>query len=143
MRRNKSMQKEKIIIVEDESIIAFDIKNMLINYGYSVVAVLNNGEEAVKKTEEVKPDLVLMDINLKGNIDGVKAAEIIQHRLKTPVIYLTAYSDHETLQRATKTNPYGYIPKPIDSMELHTLVVLTLNSDKMNKKVEMEFESQV
>ncbi|MBN2030330.1 response regulator [bacterium] len=137
------MAKEKIIVVEDESIVAFDIENILKNYGYSVPAVINNGEEAVKKSEEIHPDLVLMDINLKGGIDGVEAAEIINHQLNIPVIYLTAYSDDETLKRAIKTNPYGYIPKPIDSMELHTLIVLTLNSCKMKKTLEMEFENKI
>ncbi len=138
-----SMGKEKILIVEDESIIALDIENMLKGLGYSVPAVLNRGEDAVKKSEEIEPDLVLMDINLKGTMDGVKAAEIIHTRLNIPVIYLTAYSDNETLQRATKTNPYGYIPKPIDCLELHTLIVLTLSSSKMKKKHEIELEKMI
>ena len=134
------MANEKIIIVEDESIIALDIENMLKNLGYSVPAVLTKGEEAVKKSQELEPDLVLMDINLKGEIDGVKAAEIIHNRLNIPVIYITAYSDHETLERAGKTSPYGYIPKPIDGLELHTLIVLTLNSFKIKRSLELELE---
>ncbi len=137
------MVKGKIIVVEDESIIALDIENMLKKYGYAVPAVLNSGEEAVKKSEEIHPDLVLMDINLKGKIDGVTAAEIIHHQLNIPVIYLTAYSDHETLIRAMKTRPYGYIPKPIDRMELHTLIVLTLNSCQMKKMTEEEIENRI
>lgn len=137
------MANEKIIIVEDESIIALDVENMLKSLGYSVPAVLNKGEEAVKKSEEIRPDLVLMDINLKGETDGIKAAEIIHNELHIPVIYLTAYSDDETLERARNTSPYGYIPKPIDSLELHTLIVLTLNSFKMKKTIESEVENEV
>lgn len=127
------MTKDKILVVEDESIIALDIKNMLIHLGYTVPAVLNCGRDAIQMSKEIRPDLVLMDINIKGDMDGVEAAKRIFLQFNIPVIYITAYSDKKTLKRAVKSNPYGYIPKPFDSLELHTLIALTINSHRMKK----------
>ena len=103
------MTNAQILIVEDEGIIAKDIQNTLEGLGYAVLAVASSGKEAIKKAAEALPDLVLMDIVLEGYMDGVEAAERIRDRLDIPVVYLTAYSDNKTLQRAKITVPYGYI----------------------------------
>ena len=94
------MAKAKILVVEDETIIAKDLANTLKRMGYDIAASASSGEDAVKKAEELKPDLVLMDIVLKGGMDGVEAAEKIRLLLDVPVVYLTAYADDKALQRA-------------------------------------------
>ncbi len=129
------MTKEKILIVEDESIIAWDVKNRLNNLGYGVPSIIASGEEAIKKSEEIHPDLVLIDIKVKGKIDGIEAANQISDRLNIPVIYITAYSDEDTLKRATLKKPFGYISKPFDDVELDTLILLTLNNHKSKSRI--------
>ncbi len=94
------MAKINIIIVEDERITAEDIKKALNSVGYEVPAIVPSGEEAIKAAEELKPDLVIMDIKLEGEMDGIQAAEQIRSKLGIPIIYLTAYSDEKTVQRA-------------------------------------------
>ena len=94
------MKMARIMVVEDEGIVARDIQNRLKGLGYAVPAIASSGLEAVKKAAETQPDLVLMDIRLKGDMDGVKAAEQIGARFNIPIIYLTAYADEETLERA-------------------------------------------
>lgn len=123
----------KILIVEDESIIARDVKIMLENLGYNVPAVVSSGEESIEKASILHPDLVLMDIKLKGNIDGMSAAEQIYERFHIPVIYLTAYEDGRTLKRAKKINPSGFINKPFEELELQTIIKKTLI--QRNKKM--------
>lgn len=109
---------KKIMVVEDENIIALDIKNRLESLGYFVSAVVPSGEEAIRIVTEVKPDLVLMDIVLRGDIDGMQAAETIYRKFNIPVIFLTSYSDESTLQLAQKTSPYGILIKPFNENEL-------------------------
>ncbi len=123
-----------ILIVEDESIVAKDIKKRLENLGYTVSAVVTSGEEAIEKARE-KPDLVLMDIVLRGDTDGIAAAETIRTQVGVPVIYLTAYADEKTLQRAKITEPYGYILKPFEDRELHTAIEVALYKHEMEKKL--------
>lgn len=125
------MTSTQILVVEDETIVAKDIQNMLKSLGYEVPVVVFNGEEAVKKAAENRPDLVLMDIRLKGNIDGVEAAKKIYGRFNIPVIYLTAYGDEKTLERAKTTKPYGYILKPFEERDLHTNIEIGLYRHKM------------
>ncbi|MFQ5616738.1 MAG: response regulator, partial [Anaerolineales bacterium] len=103
------MVKGQILVVEDENIVAMDIQNRLRRLGYAVPAVVSSGEEAIDKAAETHPDLVLMDIKLKGEMDGVAAAEQIRARFGIPAIYLTANADEATLQRAKITQPYGYL----------------------------------
>jgi len=129
------MPNSKILIVEDEGIIAKDIKNILSFLGYSVIAVASSGEEAIEKAKEMHPDLVLMDIVLEGDMDGVKAAEQIRDSFDIPVIYLTAYSDNTTLQRAKITEPYGYILKPFQERELYTTIEMALYKHQVEKKL--------
>lgn len=129
------MHNAKILIVEDEGIEALDLQNRLIAQGYTVPDIAATGEEAVKKTEEASPDLVLMDIMLHGEVDGVTAAEQIRARFDIPVIYITAYADEDTLQRAKITEPYGYLVKPFRERELYVTIDMALYKHKMEKKL--------
>lgn len=125
----------EILIVEDESIVAMDISNMLQNLGYSVAGIAGAGEEAIQSVKERVPDLVLMDIMLRGNVDGIEAAEYIHNNFHIPVVYLTAYSDNKTLERAKITEPFGYILKPFEERELHTCIEISLYKHKMEEKL--------
>lgn len=129
------MPEAQILIVEDEYIVAKDIQNTLTNLGYSVPAIAASGEEALKKLSEVKPDLILMDIVLKGSMDGVQTADEIRTKFGIPVVYLTAYADDNTLQRAKITEPYGYLIKPFQERELHSTIEMALYRQKMEKSL--------
>src|SRR2546427_312297 len=128
------MPNANVLVVEDENIVARDILNMLKGLGYFVVAIASSGEEAIEKAGVKNPDVVLMDIVLKGSIDGVQAAQEIRHRFQIPVIYLTAYADEDTLQRAKVTEPFGYILKPFEERELHIAIELALYRHRNQKK---------
>lgn len=127
--------KISILVVEDESIVARDIQSRLKKLGYTVTGIASSGEEAIKKAAEKNPDLVLMDIRLKGKIDGVEAAKEIHDRFKVPVIYLTAYADEATLERAKVTEPFGYILKPFKERELQSTIEITLSKYQMERKL--------
>ncbi|MBI4876119.1 MAG: response regulator [Acidobacteria bacterium] len=116
----------RILIVEDEKIVAADIEECLTEAGYTVRGAAASGLEALKRIVETDPDLVLMDIKLKGPLDGVDVAEAICMHLDIPVVYLTAYADGETLERAKRTGPAGYVLKPFDGRRLRTAVELAL-----------------
>ncbi len=133
--RRNVMKKPCILIVEDEAIVAEDIRITLESFGYSVCGVVSSGEEAIIHAEADRPDLVLMDIMLKGEIDGVEAAGRIRTRLQIPVVYLTAYTDDKTLERAKITEPFGYIIKPFEERELHTIIEMALYKARMEKKL--------
>ena len=115
-----------LMLVEDERVVAFDLKNQLQSFGYRVGAILASGEQAVAQVAAVAPDLVLMDINLEGAMDGVDAAREIQARHKVPVIYLTAYAEDDTLHRALESRPFGYLVKPWNVRELHATIQMAL-----------------
>ncbi len=125
----------QILVVEDDRIVAESIRRSLQNLGYAVPAIVDNGKEAIKKAEEYKPDLVLMDIVLWGEMDGIEAAMQIHSRFNIPAIYLSAYSDEKKLERAKITEPFGYIIKPFDTKELHTTIEMALYKQEMEKKV--------
>ncbi len=129
------MSNVKILVVEDESIVAMDIKHRAEGLGYSVTGITPSGEGAIQKAAETLPDLVLMDIVLKGDMDGVEAAQRIRDGLDIPVVYLTAYSDEKTLKRAKVTEPFGYIIKPFEDRELHSAVEVALYKHKMESKL--------
>ncbi len=129
------MDKIRILIVEDEGLIARDIKDMVRNAGYEVSAVVGTGEDAVEKAETTHPDLILMDIILRGEMDGVEAAEKIRKRFNIPVIYLTAHTDENTLQRAKLTEPLGYTLKPVEQKELMTVMEMALYKHQMEIKL--------
>ncbi len=122
------MTGEKVLIVEDEHIVALGIKKMLKNMGYRVPSIASTGEEAISKADTTFPDLILMDIMLKGEMDGIEAADQIHKHKDVPVVYLTAYSDEKILQKAKPTNPYGYIIKPFEEIKLRTTIELALHN---------------
>lgn len=128
------MAKTQILIVEDESIVAKDLKNTLELMGYEVPKVVSSGEDAIKKAEELLPDLILMDIMLKGHITGVEAASVILSKVTIPIIYLTAYSDEDTLQKIKTSDSYGYILKPFKEAELDTTIKMALHKHKNKYK---------
>lgn len=113
------MAGERILVVEDEGLTAMELQRKLKFWGYDVPTFAFSRREAVKKAEEIKPDLILMDIILKGEGDGIDAVKEIRDNIDVPVIYLTAYSDETTLERAEVTEPYGFIIKPFEEKELH------------------------
>ncbi len=129
------MAKANILVVEDETIVAKYIQKWLRSLGYSVPAVVSSGEEAIEKTEEIHPDLVLMDIVLKGNMDGIETARRIRARLNIPIIFLTAYADENTLERAKVTEPFGYIIKPFEERELHSTIEMALYKHRMERQL--------
>jgi len=116
------MAKASIMIVEDEGVVSIDIRNILRRSGYDIAAVAFLGEEAVKKAEEAHPDLVLMDIGLRGEIDGIEAAKMIRKRCQIPVVFLTGFADENTLAKAREADPSGFIIKPIDEEELRKTI---------------------
>ena len=127
------MPKHKIQIVEDESIVAKDIQVSLENLGYEVVAKAVSGREAIRQAEQFRPDLVIMDIVLQGKMDGIESAGEIRSRLNIPVIFLTAYADDKTIERAKLTEPFGYLIKPFDERELQTCVQMALYKHRQEK----------
>ncbi len=120
------MEKAKILIVEDEAIIAAEIESNLQSLGYEITSVVNTGKKAIEKVEIDKPDIILMDIRIKGEMDGIDAAEIIRSRFGVPVIFSTAYTDEERIQRAKITMPFGYLLKPIQDRDLKVTVEMAL-----------------
>ena len=120
------MSKNNILVIEDEAIVSKDIQQSLKKLGYNVVGSAAMGEKAIALAKEMNPDLVLMDIMLKGEMSGIEAAEQIREQLKIPVIYLTAYADENTLAKAKVTEPYGYIIKPFKEIDLHTSIEMAL-----------------
>ena len=124
------MAKAQILVVEDDNIVVLELRDRLQSLGYAVSGVASYGGEAIEKAAETRPDLVLMDIRLKGAVDGVEAAEEIRARFDIPVVYLTAYADENTLQRAKVTEPYGYIIKPFEERELHSAIEVALYKHK-------------
>lgn len=120
------MTQARILVVEDESIVAADIQDRLESMGYEVPTTVASGEKAVEQAGALRPDLVLMDIQLKGQMDGVEAADQIRQRFGIPVIYLTANADHPTVQRAKVTEPFGYVIKPFEERELQTTIEVAL-----------------
>lgn len=132
------MAKPNILVVEDESIVAKDIQNSLKKLGYSVMGAIDNGEDALKLIDESKPDIVLMDIMLKGAMSGIEAATLIKEKYDIPVIYLTAYADENTLNKAKVTEPHGYIIKPFKEVDLHTAIEVAMY--KHGKELEIKKE---
>ena len=116
--------KPSILIVEDEVIVAMELANRLGRLGYEVIGITERGEEAVVLARERRPDLVLMDIRLAGPMDGIEVAEQIRRDCDIPVIYLTAHSDGDTLERAKHSAPSGYLRKPFDERELEICLTM-------------------
>jgi diguanylate cyclase (GGDEF)-like protein/PAS domain S-box-containing protein len=129
------MSKASILIIEDEHIVAMDIQNTLERNGYQVAGHADRGEDAIKKAEELHPDLILMDISLKGEMDGIEAATQIRARFDLPIIFLTALADQSTTKRARLAEPYGYLLKPFDERELVILIEMAIYKHEMEKKL--------
>ena len=125
------MAKPKILVVEDENIVVMELRARLQNLDYAVVGIASSGEEAIRKTEQTHPDLVLMDIRLKGKMNGIQAAKVIRDRFATPIVYLTAFADDDTLQRAKATEPFGYLLKPFEERQLHSTLEMALQKHKL------------
>ncbi|EGJ51062.1 HD domain-containing phosphohydrolase [Desulfocurvibacter africanus] len=123
------------MIVEDEAIVALDIQNRLRLLGYEIVTVVSSGEEALEAAARYSPELILMDIMLDGDIDGIEAAAIIRERHRIPLVYLTAYADEKTLQRAKITEPFGYIIKPFEDRELGITIEMALYKHTIERKL--------
>lgn len=115
--------KIKILVVEDEALIALDIKEKLIELGFLVPMTVDNGEDAIKYAEEIRPDIILMDIVLKGEMDGIDAAKQIKDKFNIPSLFLTAYNNSTMIERAMKLNPAGYLLKPFDDSKLQEIII--------------------
>lgn len=126
--------KKHIIIVEDEAIIAMDVKQCLENFGYIIDEVADCTDDAMFYIKKYLPDIVLMDIKLQGKQDGTQIVEEIQNKYKIPVVYLTSHTDADTLQEAQNTKPYGYVVKPFDEHQLYSTLLIALSRfDEENK----------
>jgi CheY-like chemotaxis protein len=112
------MANARILIVEDEHIVAWDLAQRLTHLGYTVLGIVSSGQDALEQALELKPDLILMDIRLPGHMDGIEAAERIRAQLQTAIVYMTAYADEHTVQRALATHPAMVMRKPFHSSEL-------------------------
>ena len=132
------MAKTNVLVVEDESIVSKDIQHSLKKLGYNVVGAAATGEKAVEIANAEHPDIVLMDIMLKGDMTGIDTAAQIKASLGIPVIFLTAYADESTLAKAKVTEPYGYIIKPFKEIDLHTSIEMALYKHSKEKEVEKE-----
>ncbi len=138
--KDNAMPAPTVLIVEDENIVAMDIKQSLVSLGYNVLAIASTGQDALAKTAAQKPDIVLMDVMLKGDIDGVETAERMRELYDIPIVYLTAYSDDATLDRAKHTEPFGYILKPFEERELYTTIEMALY--KFQKEIKVREREQ-
>lgn len=127
-----------ILVVEDESIVAKDIQFCLKKLGYEVVGVVDTGERAIEIAKEKSPDLIMMDIMLKGDISGIEAAEAIRQDADIPVIFLTAYTDKDTVNKAKEAEPYGYIIKPFKEIDIQTAIEIALYKHGKEQKVKQE-----
>ncbi|HEX9757172.1 MAG TPA: response regulator [Nitrospiria bacterium] len=136
--KEKTTDKTTVLIVEDETIVAKHLQKALKKIGYHVPVIEASGEGALKSAEHLQPDIVLIDILLKGRMDGIEAARHIKDQLKIPVVFLTAFADETTLQRAKQTGPYGYLIKPFQERELNSTIKISLH----RQKIEVELETR-
>jgi chemotaxis response regulator CheB len=120
-------QTAKLMIVEDERIVAKNLERRLAEFGYQIIASVSSGEAALTAAKAQLPDVVLMDIHLPGAIDGTDAAALLWRKSQVPVIYITAHTDSETIDRIKRTQPYGYVVKPFEPVEIHAAIQLALN----------------
>ncbi len=128
------MDRPKIMVVEDEWIIANDIKNCLVDLGYMVTSIAATGDEAIEQAGQDQPDLILMDIMLKGEMNGIEAAKEIRKHYDIPVIYLTAYDNQYLVEQAKQTDNYGYLLKPFKDKELHIAIDMALHRKRQAGK---------
>lgn len=127
---NKSEETTNILIVEDELLIAKNLASKLERLGYKIIDIVSSGADAIQRAGELNPDLILMDLVIKGDLDGIETAAKIHQRFDIPIIYTTAYADDATLQKAENTGAYGYLLKPIKERELHATIKIALSKHK-------------
>ncbi|MDB4324560.1 response regulator [Crocinitomicaceae bacterium] len=132
------MSKINVLVVEDESIVSKDIQHSLKKLGYNIVGASATGEKAIELASSERPDVVLMDIMLKGEMNGIEAADRIKKDLSIPIIFLTAYADELTLSKAKLTQPYGYILKPFKEIDLHTTIEMAIYKHTKEQEVVKE-----
>jgi DNA-binding LytR/AlgR family response regulator len=135
-------EKVKILIVEDEMLIGANISLQLNELGYQVTGIIPRGEEALKHIEDHLPDIILLDINLKGDLDGIETAIEMQKTHNIPIIYLTANTDDAHFNRAKETKPFGFISKPFKKLDLQRTIELTINQMESKDKKSVEIDSQ-
>ena len=133
------MPNARLMVVEDERIVGLHLEFMLKSFGYDVVANVANGEQALQTIEETLPDLVLMDVGIEGEIDGIDTAARIPPSHNIAVVYLTSYSDEATLERARATKPYGYLLKPFSERELRATIEMVLDRPVSYLDSELDF----
>lgn len=131
----KPMKGATILVVEDEGIIAMHLQRLLTGFGFCVPHTAETGEEALRLVEMLKPDLVLMDIQLQGDLDGIETARRMHHQSNTPVVYLTAYGEDARLEQARHTSPYGYLIKPVQGSELRATIEMALYKHKLDMRL--------
>ena len=131
----KTMNTDKIMVVEDEWVVADQLCKDLKDLGYTVCSTASTGDEAIKKVEADRPDLILMDIVLKGKIDGIEAADRVNSQFNIPILYLTAYTNQEYIERAKQTNPFGYLLKPYNQNELYANIEMALHKHRVDKEI--------
>ena len=129
------MGKPEILIIEDETIIAMDLRKTLINLGYSVSGIISSGEEAITQVSKINPDLILMDIVLSGAINGIEAAKEIYAKYNIPIIYVTSHADSTTMEEANNSNHYGYLLKPIRGNDLNWTINSALKRHEFEKNI--------
>ncbi|MCK4956739.1 MAG: response regulator [Candidatus Cloacimonetes bacterium] len=134
--------KKKIIIVEDEKIIAEDLKSTLISLGYNVIGSYSQGQTLIDDLASLSPDLILMDIMLHGTLSGIDTAELIMNKYDFPIIYVTAYANAKTLAHVKRTNPFGYIVKPFEERELHATIELAFSRHEIELERELQNKIQ-
>jgi signal transduction histidine kinase/CheY-like chemotaxis protein len=125
-RQGDRLEGVQVLVVEDENIVAKDIELTLKSLGYSVCGIAGTGEQAIRLAREQRPELILMDVRLRGDMDGIEAAQQIRSFLDVPIVYLTAFADEATIQRARQSGPYGYVLKPFEDRELQAATALAL-----------------
>ena len=124
-----------VLIVEDERIVAIDLQQTLSRMGYDAFAIASSADEAMRRASERRPDVVLMDIRIKGDRDGVETAALMRQQFEVPIVYLTAHADDATVERAKHTEPYGYLLKPVKSAELRSVLEVSLYKHAMERKL--------
>ncbi len=134
IKNETQLIRKKVLVVEDEAIVARDIQMRLQDLGYDVPLTVSSGEQAIVKAGEIRPDMIMMDISLKGEMLGTEAACIIREKFDIPVIFLTAYSDDKTLESAKKSEPMGYIAKPIEKNDLRITLEMAFYKAKMESE---------
>ncbi len=135
---NATITSPSVLVVEDEGLISLDIETHLLNLGYNISGIAETGQQAVEKSLAARPDLILMDIRLKGEMDGIDAASAITAQLDVPIIFLTAFADPDTLKRAKQVSPFGYILKPFDQISLRTSIEIALHKHRSDAAIKRQ-----